>query len=47
MGDFNADGSYLSKSKLQTLELRKGGFNWLLADGTDTTVAQSDNAYDR
>ena len=47
MGDFNADGSYVSKSKLKKLELRKEGFHWLIADGTDTTVATSDNTYDR
>ena len=47
MGDFNADCSYLSKTKRRNLALRAEGYHWLIPDDWDTTVAASDCAYDR
>ncbi|GFS02450.1 deoxyribonuclease [Elysia marginata] len=50
LGDFNADCTYLSKKKKNSLELFKkdSGFKSLLHDSVDTTVASStDCAYDR
>lgn len=48
MGDMNADCGYLSKSKWSQIRLRTDqSFNWLIKDGTDTTVATSVCAYDR
>ena len=47
MGDFNADCSYLSKTKRNNLALRAEGYHWLIPDDWDTTVAASDCAYDR
>ena len=47
MGDFNADGSYVSKKKLAKLDLRRSGYAWLIKDDVDTTVGKSDLAYDR
>ena len=47
MGDFNADGSYVSKRKLGGLELREEGYHWLIPDDADTTVSATDYAYDR
>ena len=47
MGDFNADCSYVPKSKLGSLDLRAEGFYWLIDDDADTTVAATDCAYDR
>jgi deoxyribonuclease-1-like protein len=43
LGDFNADGSY-SKSKSKALGDK---YFWAIPDWFDTTVAKSENAYDR
>ncbi|XP_044513016.1 deoxyribonuclease-1-like 2 [Gracilinanus agilis] len=48
LGDFNADCKYVrphdwAKIRLRTSEI----FKWLIPDGTDTTVGNSDCAYDR
>jgi endonuclease/exonuclease/phosphatase family metal-dependent hydrolase len=45
LGDFNADGSYFSESI--TTGLRDTTFVWAVGDNLDTTVAVSDNTYDR
>ena len=47
MGDFNADCSYVPKTKLKKLALRSKGFHWLIPDEWDTTVASTNCAYDR
>lgn len=48
LGDFNADCSYLSAAAMANLTLRTDTrFHWLIADGTDTTVASSSCTYDR
>jgi len=48
MGDLNAGGSYVSKSKISQLTLRTTpGFYWLIPDSADTTVSNTDCAYDR
>lgn len=41
VGDLNADGSYYDES------LPDVAGNWIIHDGFDTTVAKSDNTYDR
>jgi len=46
LGDFNADGSYFKEEKDETaLETKE--YSWLICDNLDTTVAKSDNTYDR
>jgi endonuclease/exonuclease/phosphatase family metal-dependent hydrolase len=50
MGDFNAGGRYVSKRAMKTIRLRTENdsrFTWLIKDGTRTTVAANNNAYDR
>lgn len=48
LGDFNADCSYVGKKDWASIRLRTSDvFKWLIADSTDTTVGQSDCAYDR
>ncbi len=47
MGDFNADCSYVGKTKLKALKLKKSGYHWLIPDDADTTVSSTDCAYDR
>ncbi|CAG8485116.1 12423_t:CDS:2 [Racocetra fulgida] len=49
MGDFNASGSYLNKTERNELDelLEKGGLTWGIGHKTDTTVADTDAAYDR
>ena len=48
LGDFNADCSYLSQRETDELRLRNyPNFHWLIPDDTDTTVTNSDCAYDR
>ncbi|XP_015250921.1 PREDICTED: deoxyribonuclease-1-like isoform X2 [Cyprinodon variegatus] len=49
LGDFNADGSYLTKKEMKTIRIRSDkNFHWLIGDDVDTT-ASSGNAhtYDR
>jgi endonuclease/exonuclease/phosphatase family metal-dependent hydrolase len=46
LGDFNADGSYFNEESDYTA-LETGEYSWLICDDLDTTVAQSDNTYDR
>ncbi|XP_016360521.1 deoxyribonuclease gamma-like isoform X1 [Sinocyclocheilus anshuiensis] len=49
LGDFNADGAYVSKKKMKTIRIRSDpNFHWLIGDDVDTTVIQSNNhTYDR
>ncbi|NXI44951.1 DNSL2 protein, partial [Galbula dea] len=48
LGDFNADCSYVQPGDWAAIRLRTSDvFQWLLPDGTDTTVGKSDCAYDR
>ncbi|XP_069499319.1 deoxyribonuclease gamma-like isoform X2 [Ambystoma mexicanum] len=49
LGDFNAEGSYVSKKKMKTLRLRQDTrFHWLICDEKDTTAGKTtDYCYDR
>ncbi|KAM4022513.1 deoxyribonuclease-1-like isoform 2-T2 [Anomaloglossus baeobatrachus] len=49
LGDFNADGSYVSKKKMKTIRLRTDkSFHWLIDDDKDTTATNTtDCSYDR
>ncbi|XP_060116713.1 deoxyribonuclease-1-like 2 [Heteronotia binoei] len=48
LGDFNADCSYVGKKDWASIRLRTSDvFKWLISDSADTTVGQSDCAYDR
>ncbi len=45
LGDLNADCTYFSEEK--NSPLRTDGYYWLIGDGEDTTVANTDCTYDR
>nr|XP_060642721.1 LOW QUALITY PROTEIN: deoxyribonuclease-1-like 2 [Anolis sagrei ordinatus] len=48
LGDFNADCSYVGKKDWASIRLRTSEvFKWLIPDEVDTTVGDSDCAYDR
>ncbi|XP_019952256.2 deoxyribonuclease 1 like 4, tandem duplicate 1 [Paralichthys olivaceus] len=49
LGDFNADGSYVSKSAMKGIRIRNDkNFHWLIADDVDTTASTGNNhTYDR
>jgi deoxyribonuclease-1-like protein len=49
LGDFNADGSYLSKKAMKAIRIRSDKkFHWLIEDDVDTTAnTGNDNTYDR
>ncbi|XP_026996561.1 deoxyribonuclease 1 like 4, tandem duplicate 2 [Tachysurus fulvidraco] len=49
MGDFNADGAYVSKKKMKKIRIRTDpDFHWLIGDNVDTTASLSnDYSYDR
>ncbi|MBN3305830.1 deoxyribonuclease gamma [Amia ocellicauda] len=49
LGDFNADGAYISKAKMKRIRIRKDpNFHWLIGDDVDTTASTgNDNTYDR
>nr|XP_055098767.1 deoxyribonuclease-1-like 2 isoform X3 [Symphalangus syndactylus] len=48
LGDFNADCSYVRAQDWATIRLRSSEvFKWLIPDSADTTVGNSDCAYDR
>uniref|UniRef100_A0A8C5S475 Deoxyribonuclease 1 like 2 n=1 Tax=Laticauda laticaudata TaxID=8630 RepID=A0A8C5S475_LATLA len=48
LGDFNADCSYVGRKDWSSVRLRTSEvFKWLISDDTDTTVGNSDCAYDR
>ncbi|CAG8815505.1 10271_t:CDS:1, partial [Dentiscutata erythropus] len=48
MGDFNASGSYLNKTKQTKLDkiLKNNNLMWGIGHSSDTTVASKCNAYD-
>lgn len=48
LGDFNADCSYVKEQDWPSIRLRSSEvFKWLIPDSADTTVGNSDCAYDR
>lgn len=49
LGDFNADGQYVSKKDMKTIRIRSDkNFHWLIADDVDTTTShRNDHTYDR
>ncbi|XP_078517998.1 deoxyribonuclease gamma-like [Lissotriton helveticus] len=49
LGDFNAEGSYVSKKKMKNIRLREDtSFHWLICDDQDTTASKTtDCSYDR
>ncbi|KAL4646719.1 deoxyribonuclease-1-like [Arapaima gigas] len=49
LGDFNADGAYVSKSKMKKIRIRTDkNFHWLIGDDVDTTAnTRNDHTYDR
>ncbi|KAM9208496.1 deoxyribonuclease-1-like 2 [Dugong dugon] len=48
LGDFNADCSYVRAQDWASIRLRSSEvFKWLIPDNVDTTVGNSDCAYDR
>nr|XP_055074478.1 deoxyribonuclease 1 like 4, tandem duplicate 1 isoform X1 [Misgurnus anguillicaudatus]XP_055074479.1 deoxyribonuclease 1 like 4, tandem duplicate 1 isoform X2 [Misgurnus anguillicaudatus]XP_055074481.1 deoxyribonuclease 1 like 4, tandem duplicate 1 isoform X1 [Misgurnus anguillicaudatus] len=49
LGDFNADGSYVSNKNMKKIRIRSDkNFHWLITDDVDTTANTSnDNTYDR
>uniref|UniRef100_A0A3B5Q2X0 Deoxyribonuclease n=1 Tax=Xiphophorus maculatus TaxID=8083 RepID=A0A3B5Q2X0_XIPMA len=49
LGDFNADGSYVSKKEMKTIRIRSDkNFHWLIGDDVDTTAStKNTNTYDR
>ncbi|XP_068919223.1 LOW QUALITY PROTEIN: deoxyribonuclease-1-like 2 [Petaurus breviceps papuanus] len=48
LGDFNADCNYVKQHDWANIRLRTSEiFKWLISDDTDTTVGNSDCAYDR
>ena len=48
LGDFNADCSYVRAQDWPAIRLRSSEvFKWLIPDSADTTVGNSDCAYDR
>ncbi|XP_060766726.1 deoxyribonuclease 1 like 4, tandem duplicate 1 [Neoarius graeffei] len=49
LGDFNADGSYVSKKEMKKLRIYTDkNFHWLITDRQDTTTStKNDHTYDR
>lgn len=49
LGDFNADGLYLSKKGMAQIRIRRDkNFHWLIGDDVDTTASNRNNhTYDR
>ncbi|XP_075939607.1 deoxyribonuclease-1-like [Anarhichas minor] len=48
LGDFNADGRYLSKKKKAEIRLCSAHYHWLIDDDVDTTTSNlNDHTYDR
>lgn len=48
LGDFNADGRYLSKRKKDTIRFCSAPYHWLIEDDVDTTSSNfNDHTYDR
>lgn len=48
LGDFNADGRYLSKKKKGMIRICSAHYHWLIEDDVDTTSSNlNDHTYDR
>lgn len=49
LGDFRADGTYVTKGEMVTIRIRSDqNFHWLIDDDVDTTANTSnDHTYDR
>ncbi|XP_028309777.1 deoxyribonuclease-1-like isoform X2 [Gouania willdenowi] len=49
LGDFNADGAYVTKNKLKDIRIHSDkNFHWLIGDDMDTTATTTnDHTYDR
>ncbi|XP_030585008.1 deoxyribonuclease 1 like 4, tandem duplicate 1 [Archocentrus centrarchus] len=49
LGDFNADGSYVSNRDMKNIRIRKDkNFHWLIGDDVDTTASpKNTHTYDR
>ncbi|XP_028432071.1 deoxyribonuclease-1-like 1 isoform X2 [Perca flavescens] len=48
LGDFNADGRYLSDEQRRRIRIRSAYYYWLIGDDVDTTTSNSnDHTYDR
>uniref|UniRef100_A0A665X9W0 Deoxyribonuclease n=1 Tax=Echeneis naucrates TaxID=173247 RepID=A0A665X9W0_ECHNA len=49
LGDFNADGSYVSDREMKEIRIRSNkNFHWLIEDNVDTTASHGNNyTYDR
>ena len=49
LGDFNADGSYVSNKDMKKIRIRTDkNFHWLIGDDVDTTASnRNDHTYDR
>ncbi|XP_070705989.1 deoxyribonuclease 1 like 4, tandem duplicate 1 [Pempheris klunzingeri] len=49
LGDFNADGTYVSKKDMKSIRIRSDkNFHWLIGDDVDTTASnRNDHTYDR
>ncbi|KAK5934676.1 hypothetical protein CgunFtcFv8_015049 [Champsocephalus gunnari] len=49
LGDFNADGLYVTKREMKGIRIRSDkNFHWLIADDVDTTASnKNDHTYDR
>lgn len=47
LGDFNADGRYLSDKKKKKVRIFGPEYHWLIEDNMDTTTSKNDHTYDR
>ena len=48
LGDFNADGRYLSSKRRQNISIHKRPYHWLIDEDADTTTSDlNDHTYDR
>lgn len=49
LGDFNADGSYVSNRDMKNIRIRSDkNFHWLIGDDVDTTASnRNSHTYDR
>ncbi|XP_053171597.1 deoxyribonuclease-1-like 1 [Scomber japonicus] len=48
LGDFNADGRYLSTRRRQNIRIHRRPYHWLIHENADTTSSDSnDHTYDR
>ncbi|XP_040926871.1 deoxyribonuclease gamma [Betta splendens] len=49
LGDFNADGAFVTKKEMKAIRIRTDkNFHWLIEDDVDTTASdKNDNTYDR